>query len=264
MKQLERLKRLNEILLKEMPEYKESAKNFPNTEEDQFNLHRALCNVRPPEPFSEEFLKLQDELLQEKVQEEKVVDIDSLIPTKKNDKIYIWQGDITKLNSDAIVNAANSQMLGCFIPLHNCIDNIIHTKAGVKLRAECNHLMQEQGYEEPVGRAKLTKAYNLPSKYVIHTVGPQVGYELTQKEIDELKSSYNSILKLADENNLESIAFCCISTGVFRFPNEPAAEIAVSTVEEYLNNHPNTSLKKIIFNVFKDEDLEIYNKLLEE
>lgn len=262
MNTLEKLQKLNNILLKEMPEYRVSAQNFPNDKEGQYDLHRALCNVRPPVPFSEEFLKLQNEVLQEKVAEDGIVDINTLEPVARNKKIYIWQGDITRINSDAIVNAANSQMLGCFHPLHNCIDNVIHSKAGIRLREACAEIMEEQGHEEPNGKAKITEAYNLPSKYVIHTVGPQVGYTLTQKDIDDLKSSYKSILEIAEERKLNSLAFCCISTGVFHFPNDKAAEIAVEVVEDYLDKHPNTSLDKIIFNVFKDEDLELYNKLL--
>lgn len=262
MSYLEDLKKLNKMLLVEMPEYRESSRQFKVTEEDQFNLFRALSNVRMPGKLSEDFYDLEKKVLEEKKRQEGVVDVDTLIPVKKNDKLYIWQGDITRLNSDAIVNAANSQMLGCFIPLHNCIDNIIHTKAGIELREACDHLMRKQGHEEPVGTAKITEAFNLPSRFVIHTVGPQIIGELTKKDEKKLESSYRSVLELADGNNLKSVAFCCISTGVFRFPNDRAAEIAVATVEDFLGRHPDTSIEKVIFNVFKDTDLELYNQLL--
>ncbi|MBQ6909662.1 MAG: protein-ADP-ribose hydrolase, partial [Synergistaceae bacterium] len=172
---------------------------------------------------------------------------------------FLWQGDITRLNADAVVNAANSKLLGCFQPNHNCIDNILHTMAGVQMRLDCYNLMQEQKHDEPEGQAKITSAYNLPAKFVIHTVGPYVLGELTQEHKNLLASCYNSCLDLAAQNNLKSIAFCCISTGVFNFPNEPAAQIAVNTVIKYLEHNKDL---KIIFNVFKDLDLEIYNKIL--
>lgn len=262
MSYLENLKNLNNLLLEEMPEYKNSALEFGENEDDQFNLFRSLSNVRLPSNASKEILDLEEKVLEEKKLRDGIINVNTLEPVQKNDKIYLWQGDITRLNSDAIVNAANSQMLGCFIPQHNCIDNIIHTKAGIELRNECSEIMQMQGFEEPVGSAKITNAYHLPSKYIIHTVGPQVGYQLTKRDIKDLENSYKSILKLADEFTLESIAFCCISTGVFRFPNDIAANIAVKTVENFLKENPNTSLKKIIFNVFKDEDFKLYEELL--
>ena len=174
--------------------------------------------------------------------------------------IYLWQGDITTLESDAIVNAANSGMLGCFHPLHSCIDNCIHTFSGVRQRLECNKLMQKQGYEEPTGQAKITPAFNLPCKWVIHTVGPIVNVKLEQRHCELLKSCYNSCLKIAEENGVKSIAFCCISTGVFGFPKREAAKIAVKTVKEY--KEKTKSDIKVIFNVFKDEDREIYENIL--
>lgn len=175
----------------------------------------------------------------------------------------LWQGDITRLRVDAIVNAANAQMLGCFHPLHKCIDNAIHSAAGVQLREECHRLMLQQGHPEPMGRAKITKAYNLPCKYVIHTVGPIVPTGIpTPMQKEQLASCYRSIMQLTDENRLESIAFCCISTGEFRFPNQQAAEIAVRTVKDYLTVHPDCSIKQVVFNVFKDVDKRIYEGIL--
>ena len=173
--------------------------------------------------------------------------------------LYLWQGDITTLKVDAIVNAANNQLLGCFVPYHRCIDNAIHSQAGLQLRLECYQLMKEQGHLELTGQAKLTKAYNLPAKYVIHTVGPIVQGELRKNDEDLLVSSYQSCLKLAVENGIESLAFCCISTGEFHFPNQRAAELAVKTVQDFMIEHPQI---KIVFNVFKDEDLNIYKEII--
>lgn len=175
----------------------------------------------------------------------------------------LWQGDITRLKVDAIVNAANSQMLGCFHPLHKCIDNAIHSAAGVQLREECYQLMLQQGHEEPTGQAKITKAYNLPCRYVIHTVGPIIPTGIpTPMQKEQLASCYRSIMQLADENHLESVAFCCISTGVFRFPNGLAAEIALKTVRDYFDEHQGCSVKQVVFNVFKDVDRQIYERIL--
>ena len=172
----------------------------------------------------------------------------------------MWRGDITTLQVDAIVNAANSGLTGCYSPLHGCIDNAIHTFAGVKLRLECAKIMEKQGFPEPMGTAKITKAYNLPCKHVLHTVGPMISGALTQTDCQELASCYRSCLELAAESSLESVAFCCISTGEFHFPNELAAQIAVETVKDFLKKQ--TSVKKVIFNVFKDLDKAIYEKLL--
>ena len=233
---------------------------MPQDEQGQKELLRALMNVREPNPISEEFIKIQDEYLQEENASAGFVDIDDLEPVKSDSRLYLWQGDITRLKIDAIVNAANSQMLGCFQPLHSCIDNIIHSKAGIQLRLECYRIMKAQGHEEPTGRAKITSAYNLPCDYVIHTVGPIVQGPLTQEHEDLLASCYKSVLSIAEENNVGSVALCCISTGVFMFPNERAAEIAVAVVKDYLSNHD--GIEKVVFNVFKDVDYNIYNELL--
>ena len=201
---------------------------------------------------------MQDEYLQEKITKKGIVDINNLNPIQKG--IYLWQGDITTLRCDAIVNAANSAMTGCYVPNHRCIDNAIHSFAGVELRLECDEIMNRQGHGEPTGQAKITNAYNLPCKYIIHTVGPIISYKLTSEDCELLASCYRSCLNLAAKNNLESIAFCCISTGEFHFPNDKAAQIAIKTVEEFMKK--DTSVKKVIFNVFKDMDKEIYRELL--
>ncbi|MCM1440130.1 MAG: protein-ADP-ribose hydrolase [Roseburia sp.] len=225
----------------------------------KFDYFRALVNVRMPKPISNEFLRLQDDYLQSELQNKGITDIDSFVPIK--DGMYLWQGDITTLKCDGIVNAANSQMLGCFCPNHGCIDNAIHTFAGVQLRQECAEIMKKQGHDEPTGKAKITNAYNLPCKYVLHTVGPIVCGKLTEKHEKELANCYRSCLELADEKGLQSIAFCCISTGEFHFPNERAAEIAIKTVTEY-KQKTNSDIK-VIFNVFKDYDYEIYARLIQ-
>ena len=232
--------------------------SIPADEYNQKRLLRSLFNIRMPKDASEDFLKIQDEYLQEESRRKGITDIADLQPVQ--DDIYLWQGDITTLKCGAIVNAANSQMLGCFQPCHGCIDNAIHTFAGVQLRRDCNDIMQKQGHNEPTGQAKITPAYNLPCKYVIHTVGPIVGGRLTNKDCELLKSCYLSCLKLAEENGVESIAFCCISTGVFGFPQKEAAQIAVDTVKKY-KAEMNSNIK-VIFNVFKDDDYIIYNELL--
>ena len=251
---MNRLDYLINYLLKEDPQYSEM--QIPSDLQGKRDLFRALRNVRWPKPVSDEFLRLQNEELQAQLQEKGIVELPDV-------PMQIWQGDITRLKVDAIVNAANSQMLGCFHPLHKCIDNAIHSAAGVQLREECHRLMLQQGHAEPTGHAKITKAYNLPCKYVIHTVGPIIPNGIpTDFQKEQLASCYRNIMACADENGLESVAFCCISTGEFRFPNELAAEIAVKTVSDYLSTHPNTSLKHIVFNVFKDVDKEIYLRLL--
>ncbi|MCH5211315.1 MAG: protein-ADP-ribose hydrolase [Oscillospiraceae bacterium] len=242
-------------LIAEQNEY--SHISIPTNEAEQKNLLRSLMNVRMPKPVNDEFLRIQDEYLRAEIAEKGITDIADLEPIK--DRIYLWQGDITTLKCGAIVNAANSRMLGCFVPCHKCIDNAIHTYAGVQLRAECEQLMQKQDYDEPTGKAKITKAYNLPCSYVIHTVGPIVSGNLTKTDCDLLTSCYRSCLETAERNNIKSIAFCCISTGEFHFPNDKAAEIAVNTVSEYLKN---SDIEKVIFNVFKDIDYEIYRELL--
>lgn len=254
MKQTERRVYLIEYLLAERGERIE----IPNDAYNQKRLLRSLFNIRMPKETSEDFLQIQDGYLQEENRRKGITDIADLQPVQ--DDIYLWQGDITTLRCDAIVNAANSQMLGCFRPCHGCIDNAIHTFAGVQLRRNCNEIMQKQGHNEPTGQAKITPAYNLPCKYVLHTVGPIVSGRLTEEHCKLLKSCYLSCLKLAEKNSCKSIAFCCISTGVFGFPQREAAQIAVDTVKRY--KEENHSDIKVIFNVFKDDDYAIYNEIL--
>ena len=230
----------------------------PENGQAQKRLLRALFNVRPPIPADEEFLRVQDEYLKEETRRKGVTDLADLTTIRSD--IYLWQGDITTLKCDAIVNAANSALLGCFCPNHGCIDNAIHTFAGVQLRLACAELMAKQGHDEPTGQAKITPAFDLPCRYVIHTVGPIVGGRLTERDCELLRSCYRSCLALADEMQLESIAFCCISTGEFHFPHELAADIAVETVRDFLQRK--TPVQKVIFNVFKDLDKELYEKRL--
>lgn len=248
-------------LLSEKPEYK--SVTIPTDIEGKRRLMRSLLNVRPPLPVSDAFIAVQDIELSNQRDEKGIVDINSLPGIQTDNRLKLWQGDITRIQADAIVNAANNRMLGCFAPLHGCIDNAIHSAAGIQLRLECHNMMQEQGHSEPTGSARLTKAYNLPSKYVIHTVGPIIGdRELTQKDETELADCYHSCLALADKYSLRSIVLCCISTGEFRFPNQRAAEIAVETVTRYLHQHPDTRINSVVFNVFKDTDYTIYHNLL--
>lgn len=242
-------------LIKEDSSY--SGITISKDENEQKSLLRALFNMRMPKPVSKEFLNIQDEYLKEEIRKKGVTDFNDLKPVIQD--IYLWQGDITTLKCDAIVNAANSGMLGCFFPNHMCIDNAIHTYAGVQLRLACNNIMQRQGYKEKTGNAKITQAYNLPCRYIIHTVGPIVKDNPTKKDCELLKSCYYSCLKAADENHINSIAFCCISTGEFNFCNETAAQIAVDTVKKY--KAETQSKIKVIFNVFKDLDLRIYRKI---
>ena len=237
MNQSERRNYLIQKLLEEQPQY--AKMQIPGRCEEQKTLLRALMNVRMPGELSEEFLQIQDAYLAD---------------------LYLWKGDITRLQVGAIVNAANSGMTGCYQPCHNCIDNCIHTYAGIELRNYCNDIMQRQGYAEPTGQAKITPAFNLPCDYVIHTVGPIVQGRLTEEQERLLCSCYEACLRIAEENNVESIAFCCISTGVFMFPNEIAAELAVQTVKNYKNK--TNSKIRVIFNVFKEEDERIYRQLL--
>lgn len=232
--------------------------SVPQEEQAQKRLLRALFNLRLPIPCDAEFLRMQDEYLREETFQKGVTDLAALTPIRPD--IYLWQGDITTLKCDAIVNAANSALLGCFCPNHGCIDNAIHTFAGVELRLSCAELMAKQGHEEPTGQAKITLAFNLPCRYVLHTVGPIVGGRLTEKDCGVLRSCYRSCLKVADGNNLKSIAFCCISTGEFRFPNERAAEIAIQAVNDYKKE--TKSGIKVIFDVWKNEDYKIYTRLL--
>lgn len=254
------IQKLNAILLSEQPAYRAQAAQVENTERAQRELLRALMNVRPPRPLSTEFLRMQDALLSAEREARGVVDVMTLPAVPSDARIVLWQGDITRLNADAIVNAANSALLGCFIPCHRCIDNAIHSAAGLQLRAACAELMERQGHREPTGTAKLTAGYNLPARHVLHTVGPIVSGALTEEHRQLLTSCYRSCLALAAKNGLKSVAFCCISTGEFHFPNAAAAEIAVREVRAFLAE--NTSVERVVFNVFKDEDLHIYEKLL--
>lgn len=260
MNRLEKLQKLNTLLLEDMPEYRAQAKIVPKDTDAQFCLFRSLVNVRHPKVISQLFLALQDEFLKEELELRGIIYLEDLSPLQEN--LYLWQGDITRLQCGAIVNAANSGMTGCYQPCHACIDNCIHTFAGVQLRLECAKMMEKQGYEEPTGNAKITKAYNLPCDYVIHTVGPIVYDYVTEKDEELLASCYRSCLEQAMKNRIQSIAFCCISTGVFRFPNRKAAEIAVDTVRRF-RQETNSEIK-VIFNVFKDMDYEIYRELLTE
>lgn len=254
MTQTERRKYLITALLKEQPQYSEI--EIPSSEQEQKVLLRSLFNIRMPMSVSDEFLTIQNTYLQEELQQKGITSVEELQPLQQG--IYLWQGDITTLKCDGIVNAANSQMLGCFCPNHGCIDNAIHTYAGVELRAACAELMRKQGCEEQIGRAKITPAFNLPCKYVLHTVGPIISGKLTSRDCELLKSCYRSCLELAEQNGLKNIAFCCISTGEFHFSNEKAAEIAVETVRKYKKH----SKIEVIFNVFKAVDYEIYRDLL--
>lgn len=260
MKRLEQIRWLNGQLLDEMPEYRPQAGSFPNEYTAQRRLLRSLMNVRAPLPLRQGFLEGQDALLSAEREEKGVADAAQLPAAPSDPRLVLWQGDITRLRVDAIVNAANSALLGCFHPCHGCIDNAIHSAAGLQLRDACSRLMAAQGHPEPTGQAKLTPGYNLPAKYVLHTVGPIVRGRVTDRDREELASCYRSCLALAAENNLESVAFCCISTGEFHFPNQEAAEIAVRTVRAFLQRE--TSVKRVVFNVFKDADLEIYRNLL--
>lgn len=256
MNQSERRNYLIDSLLEEKKEYEKIV--LPQSADEQKTLLRSLMNIRMAAPISEAFLQIQDEYLREAVKEKGITDIKDLKPVEEG--IYLWQGDITTLCCDAIVNAANSGMTGCYQPCHNCIDNCIHTYAGIQLRNACAEIMEKQGYEEPTGHAKITPAFNLPCKYVLHTVGPIVQGHLTKRHEELLASCYRSCLELADENDVKSIAFCCISTGVFMFPNERAAEIAVQTVRDY-RKEKNSGIE-VIFNVWKDVDYKIYRELL--
>lgn len=252
----QRLDFLIRCLLNENEEYKN--REIPAGQPDKRRLLRSLMNVRPPVPASEEFLKVQDAYLQERLAERGVTEPENLTPVQPG--IYLWQGDITTLAADAIVNAANSRMLGCFVPCHGCIDNAIHTYAGTQLRMECARIMAGQRKEEATGKAKITKAYNLPCRYVLHTVGPIIYGTVTKTDCELLAGCYRSCLELAASYGLQSVTFCCISTGEFHFPNELAAEIAIQTVRTW--QQQNSYRIEVIFNVFKDSDYEIYKRLL--
>lgn len=265
---MENLDFLIDYLLKENNEIK--IKDMPKTDEEKANLWRALCNIREARPISKEYLKVQDEFLQERLKKLPITNVDNIRTIKEiylesyienDDKICLWQGDITKLKIDVIVNAANSQGLGCFVPLHNCIDNQIQTFSGVQLRIECNDYMRTIDYNLPTGKAFITKGYNLPAKYVIHTVGPIINYEVSKEDCKLLKDCYINSLKIAKEKGLKTVAFPCISTGVFRFPKELAVKCAFEAVNEFLEDEKE-KIKKIIFNVYGEEDFAIYDRFI--
>ena len=258
MTQQERLRYLLEGLVAEYKEKHNEYIDIPVSEEEQFTLFRALCNIRPAGAMPLEWMKIEDEYLITLAREKGIVTINDM--EEREPQIYLWQGDITRLSVDAIVNAANNKLLGCFAPNHKCIDNAIHTFSGIELRMECARMTEYMEMPEKTGVARMTYGYNLPAKHVIHTVGPIIDEEVTDKERHELASCYRSCLQLANAYNLHSIAFCCISTGEFRFPNEEAAQIAVHTVRTYLKE--SNSKIKVVFNVFKDIDYDIYDKLL--
>lgn len=262
-KQAQRLEYLVEGFKIDSGEYRDLV--TPDDTAGRQRLLRSLMNIRMPGKMSGDVLKVQDDYLRERAEEKGIVHL-SNIPVIR-DGLSIWQGDITRLAVDAIVNAANSQMLGCFVPMHTCIDNCIHTYAGVQLRAECDRQMNRmrarygRDYEQPTAVPMLTDAYNLPAKKVIHIVGPIVQYRLTPALEKDLADCYRNTLDMCAENGLKSVAFCCISTGVFRFPNRRAAEIAVGTVSDWMTAHPG-AVERVIFNVFKEEDKEIYEELV--
>lgn len=245
-------------LLSELPQYKNA--EIPDNATDQKHLLRSLMNIRPPRPIGSEFLKIQDEYLSEEVIEKGITDSAALTVSPANNRLVLWRGDITTLKIDAIVNAANSALRGCFVPCHSCVDNIIHSVSGIQLRLACDKIMTIQGFDEPTGTAKITPAFNLPCNYVLHTVGPIVLGQLTKEHCRQLADCYQACLKLASEHKLKSVAFCCISTGEFHFPQEKAAEIAVNTVSDYLQT--DTQIEKVVFNVFKEKDYEIYKRFL--
>lgn len=265
MTQEERLNYLIGELVKEEEELEEV--EIPETYDEKRRFLRALMNIRMPKRIPRELLRVQDEFLRQEAKDKGIIYVENLPAASERredtrvrhaDRMILWQGDITRLACDAVVNAANARLLGCFVPNHGCIDNAIHSAAGMQLREECAQLMRAQTEEEP-GKAKLTGAYNLPSSYVIHTVGPIVEREVTAEDERLLRECYRSCLKLAEKNRLESIAFCCISTGEYRFPNERAAEIAVEEIDAFLDHA--LHVKKVIINVFKETDYRIYDRL---
>ena len=256
MTQAERRRFLIDALLAERPSCRKQ--DVPNDAQRQKILLRGLLNVRPPKAVSPEFLTVQDAYLRQALAEDGITRAEDLTPVDGD--LYLWQGDMTRLACGAIVNAANSGMTGCYVPNHACIDNCIHTFAGVQLRLDCAELMARQGHEEPAGQAKITRAYNLPCDYVLHTVGPIVTGRVTPEDERLLASCYRACLELAEAHGVKSVAFCCLSTGVFHFPNDRAAQIAVRTVRQY--KAETDSEMKVIFNVFKDLDRELYAQLL--
>lgn len=249
-----------EYLITELLKERSECENIkiPTSEIEQKKLLRSLFNIRMPLPMHDDFIAIQDEYLREETAQKGITVLDDIEPSEPD--VYLWQGDITTLACDAIVNAANSEMLGCFCPCHGCIDNAIHTFAGIQLRLNCAKIMKNQGHPKETGKAKITPAYNLPCKYILHTVGPIVRGRPTRPDCDLLASCYRSCLELAEQSAIESLAFCCISTGEFHFPNDKAAEIAIKAVKDF-KKHTNSKIK-VIFNVFKDKDYEIYRGLL--
>ena len=263
---MEKLDFLIDYLLNENTDIK--VNNIPENELGKKRLYRSLCNIREAKAISDKYLEIENEFLQEELKKKDITntkDIQTISKTikesnlKNKDKICLWQGDITILKIDSIVNAANSQGLGCFIPCHKCIDNQINTFAGISLRLECNKIMKEKNYFLETGKAFITKGYNLPAKFIIHTVGPIIYDEVTDKEIKELQECYINSLNLAKENKIRTIAFPCISTGEFRFPKEEASEIAIESVDRFLNEN-REYFDKVVFNVYKEEDYKIYER----
>lgn len=252
---MEKLDYLIDYLLKENKDIK--IEKMPYDQNDKKRLYRSLCNIREAKLISDEYIKIENEYLQEELKKKNIVNVDDIKPINDRNEC-LFKGDITTLRIDAIVNAANSQGLGCFIPCHNCIDNQIGSNAGVCLRLECNEIMKKLNYNLPTGNAIITKAYNLPSKYIIHTVGPIIYNEVTKKDEDMLADCYKNSLEIALQNNIKSIAFPCISTGVFKFPKEKASKIAIKAVDEFIRQR-NKDVK-VVFCVFSQEDEEIYER----
>lgn len=234
---------------------------IPEDLEDKKNLYRGLCNIRQPKEISEEYLKIENEYLSEEIKKQNVIDVKDIKTISEDSKIALWQGDMTLLKIDSVINPANSQGLGCFVPLHNCLDNQLNSKAGISLRLECNKVMKEKDYNLKTSEPIITSAYNLPSKFIIHTVGPIIEYKVTPIQEKQLADCYINCLKLAVENGIRTIAFPCISTGVFRFPKDLASKIAVNTVKKYLENHDD-EFDKVVFSVFSDDDYEFYKREL--
>lgn len=258
MNRSQQLTYLLQALLAEEPRYQGIP--LPSSEPEKRRLLRSLMNQRPPDPIDPEFLRIQDELLSAEAAEKGIVDAMALTPSATHPRLALWKGDITRLKADAIVNAANDRLLGCFLPCHGCIDNAIHSAAGIQLRLACDELMRAQGTPEPTGTAKATPGFNLPARYVLHTVGPIISGPVSPEDCRLLSSCYTSCLALAEQMGLESVAFCCISTGEFHFPNEMAAGIAVDTVSQFLAQ--NQTIKKVTFDVFQEQDYPIYQQLL--
>ena len=266
MNQQEKIVYLIKELQREMPEYAGYA--IPEDLKDQWAMLRGLFNVRPAWLASEEFLKIQDEVLTKIAQDKGITDVDTLPVSKVDSRLILWQGDITTLKVDAAVNAANNQMEGCWRIGHTCVDNNFHSFGGTQMRWECHQKMTKlrqqygENYVQPTAVPMITSGYNLPAKYVIHIVGPIVAPFLTEEHKAQLAECYRASLNMAAEYKCKSIAFCCISTGVFMFPQDKACEIAVKTVRDWLDQHPDSSVQKVVFNVYKDEDYRLYDARL--